>query len=279
MPNRRELLTYLKFATENRIQILVALDQDPMRVSDVERVLGIANATRELKALEHLKLIWRSGDYYYRLTGAGEWVVRRQLARIQAFVGNIALFNEYDWAWVPPGMEPSPLLRGEQLRRGSHANIIEFENAVTHARVHLCRMVERPLLGRALPELDKLSLDEVRIVWSAEALAPALASEVVSALEHARTPVRISLLERVPVVMSLNSTRSYLFLHERDGDLDANTLFVTDNPEGLEWCRKVFDDHERRATLLYDSRRDKPADLPVKFDSIRKHLKGVVQSP
>lgn len=263
---RSEVVDFLKLATENRLRILWALGEDPMRVSDVERVLRIANATRELKALERLGLVARSGDYYYRLTGAGEWVVRRQLGRIQTFVSHIALFNKYDWAWVPPGMEPRPLLKDGQLRRGSHANVVEFENAVSVAKAHLFRMVERPLPGRPLPSLANERLAEVRLIWAAEAISPAVVAEAVAALEKARPHVRLSLLPRVPVVMSINTTRAYLFLHERENGLDANTLLFTEEPEGIEWCRKVFDHHERRANAIYDSDIHRPEELPVNLD-------------
>ena len=235
-------------SNEDRLRILLQLEERAMRVTDISRELdlSIQESSRHVSRLGDVGLARKDVEGFYGLTNFGELMLRH-LREIEFTSKHREYFTDHTLARLPPEL----VKRMGDLAGGTYVhNVMDFlhsiENMIEESEVRVWLLVDQypmsalTLIGKALDRGVKFRCLEPYEVVSGPIFS-FLKPEEVRSLRRARTTPLVvqKTLKSIDVFLFLSEKLCALAFPNSKGEFDYRG-FIAKDERSLKWCVDLF---------------------------------------
>lgn len=245
---------FFELSNENRLRILIALEQEAMKLTHVANQLNfnIQESSRHLSRLGQARLTWKDADGFYHLTPYGELSLRQLQG--QLFTANHRdYFNTHTLATLPREF----VGRIGELSNSSYIDdvMVIFQNVekmIREAEEYVWRLTDRYLMT-AVPDLEEAVNRgvEYRLLEPEDIVFPpdharVLDSEVIR--EGVRDRIFFNrVLERADVFLAMSEKEvAGVAFPALDGRFDYRG-FTSKDERAHRWCSDLFQYYWKRS--------------------------------
>jgi predicted transcriptional regulator len=235
-----------ELANEDRLRILILLQQKPMRLTQVSEKLelNMQETSRHLSRLCEAGLVAKDVEGLYRVEPVG----REILTLLQGFEFLSKYrdyFNSHDLSALPISFrnrigELKPCVLSNDVFTSVHF----VENVVREAEEYLW-MITDQILVSAKPLVDeavKRRTTKFRLILAEDLIYPPgyVPSPIIAGRMEQKT------LKTIDVAIVMSEKEGQLAFRSKDGKMDFRTFTVTD-PFSLNWCKELYEYYWQRA--------------------------------
>ncbi len=220
---------------KDRLATLHILKNEPLRLSHHSQRLDITTAegSRHLDRLVDADLVHKKADTHYYLTHFGESILL-MLKEMEFIHTHKSYFNTHEIMAIPENFQCLAMLTRCQLSEGVFKNVKMVEELSIQAEEFINLISESPLETVVDTNLKRANEGiPVRIIYKTGTEIP----EAYNAVEN----IEVRFLPEHRFALKFTETRGGLALPDLSGNIDINTVLVSQDEMFMNWCNTLFE--------------------------------------
>lgn len=238
---------FLELASEQRLEILLRLNEKKSKVSAMARELDatIQQVDKNFERLTKANMITKDGEGYYHLTTFGETICA-QVPSLTFLSRHMKYFADHSFGTVPKKfvMRIGALADGQYLK-GFTLVLGKWKEIFQGANQYIYGIISEEFLDHIEPIVGQVKKGVIlNSIFTEYAIVPKGRKELLEKLGFNKL-VQKGLVERkmkkdVKVVVVLNEKESCVMFPKIDGEYDISSMFYSADPLFHEWCLDYF---------------------------------------
>ena len=239
---------FIELASETRCQILSILAEKPHRSTEISKKIGMSvqETHRNTARMTDAGLLVKDSDGFFNLTNYGR-VVTNQISYFEFFRENKAFFEEHTVGNIPQKFI-------QRIGSLKNCEIISNVTLVLEKLKKLESLSEKELKiminqawaeeGTAITACAKRDV-KVKVILGKDTIFPKELIESTSeeAKKMEGDMIEHRMIESVPISVYISHKEVGIMFPNLKGQVDMNTLLLSDDLEFRDWCGDIFDEY------------------------------------
>lgn len=238
---------FLELSSEQRLSIVLKLQQSKSKVSVVAKELGatMPEVFRNFERLAKADIISKDADGYYSLTTYGRTICS-QIPSLLFVSGSKKYFKTHDFGGIPQKF----VQRIGALSQGKHykgfTRVLEqWKNICENSQEYIYDILSEEPPDLMEPMISKAKSGiKINSIFSVSTVIPKDRQKIIEKLGVKKLVsdgiIERRLLKQVGVVVVLNEKEACVMFPSTGGETDMSETFYSDDPMFHEWCLDYF---------------------------------------
>lgn len=238
---------FIELAGELRRQMLLKLNQESLRLSDLAKELNatMQEAHRNVNRLIDIGLVEKDSDGLLSLTTYGK-IILKQIPTFAFLTEHKDYFTEHTLGELPVKfVQRIGALYNGQVVKGVVRVLEAWKDIYNDANEYIYEVMSQVPLDLIEPLVERINKGvKFSYIFGQDVVVPKGRSELLQKLGWrelmARGLVERKMADKVQVMTMLNERQAAVLFPNLKGETDLNTMFYSDDPLFHEWCLDYF---------------------------------------